>query len=285
VSVTWAQRSSKTEAEKNYIFLKIDVPDVDPKKVELDVQPAFLNFSGYSDSKKTNYSVKLEFYAEIDPTASKINHSPRAIELVLRKKELDEKFWPRLLKEAKKMHYLKTDFDKVSARNSLHSTSFSLVKALANEPDPPPTPPPSPKQHVPPRPVASTTSPFYINSRLTSASQYVGLVACWFSVLTFALSKQWVDEDEQDEVTEDEDYMSKMGGMGGGMGAGMGGDGGFGGIDFSKLGGMGGMEGLEGDEGDEEDDEDMPELEGEDETKEGAAGSESKGKQKIEEVE
>lgn len=33
--------------------------------------------------------------------------------MVLRKKELKEEFWPRLLKEAKKVHYLKTDFDKV----------------------------------------------------------------------------------------------------------------------------------------------------------------------------
>jgi len=32
---------------------------------------------------------------------------------VLRKKELKEKYWPRLLKESKKMHFLKTDFDKV----------------------------------------------------------------------------------------------------------------------------------------------------------------------------
>lgn len=55
-----------------------------------------------------------------------------------------------------------------------------------------------------------------------------------------------MDEDEQDAVGEEDDYMSKMGGMPGGMGGGMpgmggmggmGGDGGFGGIDFSKLGG------------------------------------------------
>jgi len=32
----------------------------------------------------------------------------------LRKKELKEEYWPRLLKESKRVHYLKTDFDKVS---------------------------------------------------------------------------------------------------------------------------------------------------------------------------
>jgi hypothetical protein len=32
---------------------------------------------------------------------------------VLRKKELKQEFWPRLLKDNKKMHFLKTNFDKV----------------------------------------------------------------------------------------------------------------------------------------------------------------------------
>lgn len=58
--------------------------------------------------------MELEFYAEIDPKASKINHSQRDIELVLVKKELKEEYWPRLLKEKVKVHFLKTDFDKVS---------------------------------------------------------------------------------------------------------------------------------------------------------------------------
>ena len=32
--------------------------------------------------------------------------------MVLRKKELKQEYWPRLLKETKKQHFLKTDFDK-----------------------------------------------------------------------------------------------------------------------------------------------------------------------------
>lgn len=205
--VTWAQRSSATEAEKNHVFLAIMVPDVSPQKIKLDVQPTYLDFTGYSESKKANYHVRLDFYKEIDPSASKTNHTSRAVEFVLQKKDLEVEFWPRLLKDSKKVHFLKTDFDK------------------------------------------------------------------------------WVDEDEQDEIAEDDDYMSRMGGMQGmeGMG-GMGGDGGFGGIDFSKLGGMGGMPDMSGmggmgDEGDDdEDDDEMPELE-EEEAKGGAAD-----KPKIEEV-
>ncbi|TKX21944.1 CS domain-containing protein 1 [Elsinoe australis] len=219
--VTWAQRSSSSDAEKNHIYLTISVPDVDPKQITLDIQPTYLDFKGYSETKKATYAVKLEFFEEIDPKESKIHHTPRDVELVLRKKELKEDYWPRLLKDKSRVHFLKTNFDK------------------------------------------------------------------------------WVDEDEQNEVAEDDDYMSRMGGMGGmpgmegmggmpgmgGMGGmpGMGGDGGFGGIDFSKLGaGAGGMDfGGAGDDGEDDDDE-MPELEGE-ENKEGAAGSSSGAK--IQEVE
>lgn len=206
--VTWAQRSSESDAEKNHVFLTISVPDVSKDKIKLDIQPTSLNFQGYSETKKATYAVKLEFYADIDPSASKINHTPRDVEMVLQKKELNAEFWPRLLKDKAKVHFLKTDFDK------------------------------------------------------------------------------WVDEDEQDAVPEDDDYMSRMGGMGG-----MGGDGGFGGIDFSKLGGAGGgMPGMGGDDedvdddaDDDDDDDEMPGLEG-DATKEGAEGSQEKGKAKIEEV-
>lgn len=110
----WAQRSSKTDAEKNHIFLSINVPDVDPKAIKLDVQATSLEFTGYSQSKKANYHVKLEFYDEIDPAATKNNFSSRALEFVLQKKKLQEEYWPRLLKDKLKVHFLKTDFDKVS---------------------------------------------------------------------------------------------------------------------------------------------------------------------------
>jgi len=205
--VLWAQRSSSTDAAKNYIYLTLMVPDVEDADMKLDLQPTKLTFDGFSKTKKVTYHVELEFYAEIDPKESKINHSGRDVEMVLRKKELKDEFWPRLLKESKKLHFLKTDFDK------------------------------------------------------------------------------WVDEDEQDAVPDDEN-INNMAGLG---------DGGFGGIDFSKLGaGGGGMPDLGslaggagmpdmagGDEEDSDDDE-MPELEDEDEAKEGAP--KAKEDSKIEEV-
>jgi hypothetical protein len=86
------------------------VPEADK---QLDITSTKLTFKGASTSKKVTYAVELEFYAEIDPNESKIHHTGRDFELVLRKKELKEEFWPRLLKDSKKMHFLKTNFDKV----------------------------------------------------------------------------------------------------------------------------------------------------------------------------
>ncbi|KFY10010.1 hypothetical protein V492_05246 [Pseudogymnoascus sp. VKM F-4246] len=110
--VLWAQRSNATEAEKNYIYLTISVPDCKPEDLKLDLKPTGLTFNGKSDSLKKSYHVELELYAEIDVDNSKINHTSKNVELVLRKKEAKEEFWPRLLKDSKKVHYLKTDFDK-----------------------------------------------------------------------------------------------------------------------------------------------------------------------------
>lgn len=55
----------------------------------------------------------LELYDDIDVDNSKSHHSPRGVDLVLRKKEAKDEYWPRFLKETKKVHFLKTDFDKV----------------------------------------------------------------------------------------------------------------------------------------------------------------------------
>ena len=111
-AVLWAQRSSATDAEKNYIHLTISVPDCKKEDMKLDLKPTGLSFEGKSDSLKKTYKLDLEFLNEIDVDNSKIHHTSKNIEMVLRKKELNEEFWPRLLKGAEKVHFLKTNFDK-----------------------------------------------------------------------------------------------------------------------------------------------------------------------------
>jgi len=110
--VLWAQRSSSTDATKNFIYLTLTVPDVSEADLKLDIQPTKLILTGKSHTKKVTYHVELEFYEEIVPSETKKNHTDRDVELVLRKKELKEEFWPRLLKVKGKVHFLRTDFDK-----------------------------------------------------------------------------------------------------------------------------------------------------------------------------
>lgn len=89
------------------------MPDVIDKTMKLNVTPTVLSFTGTSETKKLTYHVDLEFYAEIDPENSKTNKTAKDIEFKLRKKELGEEYWPRLVKTDKKLHFLRTDFDKV----------------------------------------------------------------------------------------------------------------------------------------------------------------------------
>ena len=88
------------------------MPDVPKKELKLELSATGLRFEGKSDTMKKTYRVALDFYAEIDDDASKINHTARDIEIKLIKKELNDEYWPRLLKDSKKQHFLKTDFDK-----------------------------------------------------------------------------------------------------------------------------------------------------------------------------
>ncbi|KAG6026033.1 hypothetical protein E4U41_001378 [Claviceps citrina] len=110
--VLWAQRSSATDAAKNFIHLTINVPDVPKDDLQLDIKPTGLTFTGTSGTLKRKYHVELEFFAEIDPDESKIHHTAKNVEMKIQKKELKEEYWPRLLKDSKKLHFLKTDFDK-----------------------------------------------------------------------------------------------------------------------------------------------------------------------------
>ncbi|EJT71911.1 hypothetical protein GGTG_11164 [Gaeumannomyces tritici R3-111a-1] len=110
--VLWAQRSSKADPTKNFVYLTISVPDVPPANLKLELKPQGLSFTGRSDTLKKTYHLELEFYAEIDVDESKTHHTPKNVELKLRKKELNDEYWPRLLKDSMKVHFLKTDFDK-----------------------------------------------------------------------------------------------------------------------------------------------------------------------------
>ncbi|KAK9463459.1 HSP20-like chaperone [Lipomyces oligophaga] len=107
--VLWAQRSSGTDESKNMIYLTINATDV--AKPSISLSPASLSYSGTSASGK-EYAIEIEFFEEIEPEKSTYHTTGRDSFFILRKKATKDEFWPRLLKDKRKMHWLKTDFDK-----------------------------------------------------------------------------------------------------------------------------------------------------------------------------
>ncbi|KAG7006470.1 hypothetical protein G7Y79_00014g036450 [Physcia stellaris] len=108
--VLWAQRSSSTDPEKNYVTLTINAPDTENPSI--DLKSNSLTFTGRSGPKETTYHVELEFYAEIDVVNSKRHATSANVSFYLRKKDLKEEYWPRLLKEPKRVQFVRTDFEK-----------------------------------------------------------------------------------------------------------------------------------------------------------------------------
>lgn len=103
-SVLWAQRADK-------IFLTLQVQDCESPDIRLEKGKLF--FRGKSDSiqKDADHSIHeltIEFYKSINVDKSKHIILARGIEFVIIKEE--PQWWPRLLKDTTKQHWLKVDF-------------------------------------------------------------------------------------------------------------------------------------------------------------------------------
>jgi prostaglandin-E synthase len=84
----------------------------DCKDPTIKVEPTKLYFKGVGGPEKKEHEVTLEFYKEINPEKSKYAVRDRVIEFALEKKNLDEHYWERLLKDKAKQHWLRIDFNK-----------------------------------------------------------------------------------------------------------------------------------------------------------------------------
>lgn len=114
--VLWAQRSSETDADENYLLITISVPDCENPSVKIESDS--LDFSSKSkghvgDEATHQYHLHIDFFKEITPdkTLHKIANGQHYF-LKIYKKELGLEYWPRLTKEKVKYPYIKTDFNK-----------------------------------------------------------------------------------------------------------------------------------------------------------------------------
>jgi topoisomerase IA-like protein len=89
------------------VYLTFQVPD--RKDENVVVNDTFVQFTAFSGTNKQMYATKLELYEPVDPESAKKFSTGQNLFLILRKKEAGP-YWPRLLKDSKKQHWLKTDF-------------------------------------------------------------------------------------------------------------------------------------------------------------------------------
>lgn len=108
--VSWAQRSSETEPEKNVLFITIEVQD--PQGSKIDLSSDALKFTAKTGDGSDTYALDLKFYDSVVPEKSHWNEAGNHITFVIQKADARAEYWPRLLKEKLKLHYIKTDFDK-----------------------------------------------------------------------------------------------------------------------------------------------------------------------------
>lgn len=128
--VRWAQRADQ-------VLLTIEIEDC--KDPQIDLQKDKLHFKGHSghiagsgDENVTN-EVTIEFHKPIKVEESKHAVKARGIEFVIIKEE--SKWWPRLLKDSTKQHWLKVDFPKWKDEDDSDDESAGGLGGMGGTPD------------------------------------------------------------------------------------------------------------------------------------------------------
>ncbi|OQR68913.1 prostaglandin E synthase 3-like [Tropilaelaps mercedesae] len=100
--VLWAQR-------RDCIYLTIAVEDCNNAQVKIGVDKVTFKGTG---GDRNQYECTLDLYGKLKTEECKFITRDRATEMLLLKDSSGDEFWPRLLKETTKMHWLKVDFNK-----------------------------------------------------------------------------------------------------------------------------------------------------------------------------
>ncbi|KAF9507319.1 hypothetical protein BS47DRAFT_1304140 [Hydnum rufescens UP504] len=102
----WAQRSSESDADKNIVYLTVNLPDIVETTLKYQLTDA-----GFSITAKTGnpsqgipekeYAASIEFFApvESDVGLTRKSFSSRSLAFILQKKEKNSEYWPRLTKD------------------------------------------------------------------------------------------------------------------------------------------------------------------------------------------
>ncbi|BGP54400.1 hypothetical protein JCM8202_000834 [Rhodotorula sphaerocarpa] len=115
----WAQRSSDSDPERNIIYLTISAAELDPD-FTLQANGNRLTFHGKSravsskgtaaDLESKDFQFDYELFGEVEEVRRGL--TGKGVQVVLRKKELSDEYWPRLTKEKGKNSRITTDWSK-----------------------------------------------------------------------------------------------------------------------------------------------------------------------------
>lgn len=127
--VLWAQRADK-------LFLTVELEDC--KSPEIKLEKDKLYFKGKSDSIQqdadhSEHEVTIEFYKPINVDESKHAVRARYTEFVIIKEEPE--WWPRLLKDSTKRHWLKIDFPKWKDEDDSEDEAAAGAGGFGGQPD------------------------------------------------------------------------------------------------------------------------------------------------------
>ncbi|KAF9072229.1 CHAT domain-containing protein [Rhodocollybia butyracea] len=112
-SVLWAQRSSATIKQKNFIYLTVSVRGIIHSTLEYNITNTTISLkvNGREGNEEHKYAFELDFYAEVIPDSASNNSStPQSTTIVIFKKDIAHRSWPRLSKTT--LAYVKTDWSR-----------------------------------------------------------------------------------------------------------------------------------------------------------------------------
>ena len=106
VPIKWAQR-------KTLIYLTLEARDVSEQGRVVDVTPeGHIHFEGTSKTTGTHYRLDLDLFGEVETEGCKWKATDLSIALSIPKKNKEEEYWPRLIKEKGKLPWIQVDWSK-----------------------------------------------------------------------------------------------------------------------------------------------------------------------------
>ncbi|KAH9485864.1 Protein wos2 [Psilocybe cubensis] len=113
-TLLWAQRSSSSIKQKNYIYLTVDLPGIVHSTVVYDITNTSFSLKANAKDEGEDdleYTVAFDFHAKVEPPALVKQRTDHSVTFVIFKHDLTIRYWPRLSSNPE-LTNVKTDFSR-----------------------------------------------------------------------------------------------------------------------------------------------------------------------------